>query len=513
MHILKRRTFLFLAAISMLALMSIGVSASAEYANPNPDLHQATPTPTAAPNTPKQLAAPRIVGGQDADQGEYPWQVLVTPGGFLCGGALIDELWVVTAAHCVDNIDTSNISVVLGNHTQSVSESTEQSFSIAESHPHPDYSAVTNDFDIALLKLSSPATIIAGQVETISLNTEADLTGGLLATVIGWGTTSSGGSAADVLQEVQVPIVSNATCIESYGSTITANMVCAGFAEGGKDSCQGDSGGPLMIPDGEGGFKLAGVVSFGTGCAQANFYGVYARVSQFTAWISTTMSEEEADPTATPTPQQTPTPTPVGQPPAKNILTDGSFEDTTESEWGQSSSNDYTLIGSFESDGIVAALSPPNLVWLGGANNETASLSRTIQLNTKLRSQTTYTLQFYYYIESADICGFDSASVTVNETVIAEYDLCVDNQTAEWQEVTVELSNITSSSVSIVFETITDESAISSFFIDDVALLAQAPAPTPTPTPTPIPSPTPTIEPTPAEDPIPDPIYLPFIAN
>ncbi len=509
MHTLKRKTFLFFAAVPALALLLIGVSASAGYSSPEPDLHQQRPLPTIDHETiPEVSPETFIVGGQDADQGEYPWQVMVTPGGFLCGGALIHELWVVTAAHCVENIETSNINVVLGNHTLYGSEATEQSLSVAESHPHPEYSSVTSDNDIALLKLSSPATIIAGQVETISLNTESDLAEGLLSTVIGWGTTSSGGNVSDVLQEVELPILSNETCAGSYGSTITSNMVCAGYAEGGKDSCQGDSGGPLMISDGADGFKLAGVVSFGNGCAQPGFYGVYARVSQYLSWISTTMGVVEPTPTATPTtetpptstptptpnpaPSSTPTPVPTGEPTAENILPDGSFEDSEITEWEQTSSNDYELIGSFESDGITEPLSPPNLVWLGGANNETASLSRSISLTATRQSETTYTLQFFYQIASADICGFDTAEVTVNGLVVAEYDLCTDNQTAAWQQANIELPGITSESVAIVFEAVTDDSAISSFFIDDVAFLAQNP---------------------PAEDPIPNRIYLPFTAK
>jgi len=88
------------------------------------------------------------------------------------------------------------------------------------------------------------------------------------------------------LQEVDVPIVSNATCNTSYGGEITANMICAGYAQGGKDACYGDSGGPLFVPDETGtGWVQVGVVSWGEGCALPNYYGVYARVSRYQSWI------------------------------------------------------------------------------------------------------------------------------------------------------------------------------------------------------------------------------------
>ena len=87
------------------------------------------------------------------------------------------------------------------------------------------------------------------------------------------------------LREVQVPIVSNETCNDSYGGVISSNMLCAGYPEGGKDSCLGDSGGPLMVPSADNSWLLTAVVSFGVGCAQPDSYGVYTRVEPYLEWI------------------------------------------------------------------------------------------------------------------------------------------------------------------------------------------------------------------------------------
>jgi secreted trypsin-like serine protease len=171
--------------------------------------------------------------------------------------------------------------------------------------PHPNYNPYSLDNDVALLKLSSPATLNT-RVETVPLlvspTQDAQAAPGTAAWVTGWGTTAFGGSTSNVLLEVSVPIVTNQTCSQAYWG-ITDNMICAGYEEGGKDACQGDSGGPLVVPNGDG-WLLAGLVSFGDGCAKPGKYGVYARVSRYVDWIQqqTSMgSGSTATPTATPT--------------------------------------------------------------------------------------------------------------------------------------------------------------------------------------------------------------------
>uniref|UniRef100_A0A3B3IPC4 Peptidase S1 domain-containing protein n=1 Tax=Oryzias latipes TaxID=8090 RepID=A0A3B3IPC4_ORYLA len=154
---------------------------------------------------------------------------------------------------------------------------------------HPDYNSGTSDNDIALLQLSSPVTFNNYITPVCLSSTGSTFYSGVNTWVTGWGNIGSGVSlpAPQTLQEVQVPIVGNRQCKCSYGaSKITDNMVCAGLLEGGKDSCQGDSGGPLVIKQNNRWIQ-AGIVSFGQGCAEPNFPGVYSRVSQYQTWINT----------------------------------------------------------------------------------------------------------------------------------------------------------------------------------------------------------------------------------
>ncbi len=240
-------------------------------------------------------ASPDIVGGEEATPGEFPWQAFLRIGSYICGGSLIAPQWVMTAAHCVERDDApgqpvspSTVTVYLGKHNIRQTEASQQTKSVAQVIIHPNYNPNSGDNDIALLRLTSAATL-NNRVATIPLLVSPDddpLTApGVLATVTGWGTTSEGGDASNALQKVSIPIVSNATCNQALPWTITQNMICAGYAAGGKDSCQGDSGGPLIVPDGAGGWKQTGVVSFGLGCARPSLYGVYTRVSRYIAWI------------------------------------------------------------------------------------------------------------------------------------------------------------------------------------------------------------------------------------
>ena len=107
--------------------------------------------------------------------------------------------------------------------------------------------------------------------------------------VSGWGTLSYQGDSPDSLQWVEVPAVSNAVCNQAYYDGITDAMICAGYAEGGKDSCQGDSGGPFVCLDNDGKATMTGIVSFGSGCAYAGYYGVYARVTKILGWIQSNL--------------------------------------------------------------------------------------------------------------------------------------------------------------------------------------------------------------------------------
>lgn len=249
---------------------------------------------------PPQLAAQRseIVGGSEAYPGQWPWQarLSILDGAGLCGGSLIAPGWVLTAAHCVYDMQVgslrpaSQFTVILGDHDRTLVEGTEQSFGVAQVIPHPNFNRFTYDRDVALLRLNGTATLNA-RVATVPMATYSThqqwLEPGITSYVSGWGALSEGGATSATLRWVNVPMVSWSTCNAAYGGTLTGNMLCAGLAEGGKDSCQGDSGGPLAVMVPGDGYRLAGVVSSGYGCARPNFYGVYASVPSHISWVGT----------------------------------------------------------------------------------------------------------------------------------------------------------------------------------------------------------------------------------
>jgi trypsin len=249
------------AGLGAAAIAWAGVAANAEPANPEGDFDA------------------QIIGGGDVEEGQYPWLVgLGSPGEGtayerqFCGGSVIAEDVVLTAAHCVEESVAEDLVVFSGAidlESGDVVETAVVDLHVAEDFNDP--IAMANDW--ALLKLAEPV-----DVEPIALSTEpAEFE--LLETA-GWGDTGDG--FPTTAQWVEVPFVSDADCEAAYPDEVdAASMLCAGDLEnGGVDSCQGDSGGPIMSPAGED-QVLVGVVSWGYGCAEAGNPGVYGEVADF----------------------------------------------------------------------------------------------------------------------------------------------------------------------------------------------------------------------------------------
>ncbi|WP_329789605.1 serine protease [Lentzea sp. DG1S-22] len=232
-----------------------------------------------APPASADDVSPMIVGGTRASTSTYPWVVYLasTSGSQFCGGTLVKANKVVTAAHCVSGRSASSTRVVHGRDDKQSTAGTVAS--VTRIWVHPSYRSATSGYDVAVLTLDRNISSA-----TLPLATPTDTAlyaAGNSALILGWGTTSSGGSASRYLLKANVPLTSDSTCKTAYSQYSNTSMVCAGFPQGGVDTCQGDSGGPLVY-----GGKLIGATSWGRGCASAGYPGVYARIASYNSVIT-----------------------------------------------------------------------------------------------------------------------------------------------------------------------------------------------------------------------------------
>jgi secreted trypsin-like serine protease len=224
----------------------------------------------------KPQAQPRIIGGHEASRGEYPAQgELLEDGSFICGGSLVSNRYFLTAGHCVGDhpTDPSHYSVRLGD----VRLDAGQVFQFSDLERNAAYSEVDDvpHNDTALFTLSTPAPAADEPIRLVTTGENPLWSAGRQATLIGWGDTGLS-SESQVLLETTTPMRSDTDCANAYHSDFSsAEAVCAG--DGQTDTCQGDSGGPMMVSDGSF-LVLAGLTSWGVGCADPNFPGVYTRL-------------------------------------------------------------------------------------------------------------------------------------------------------------------------------------------------------------------------------------------
>lgn len=247
----------------------------------------------------------RVVGGTPAALGAWPWMAAIFFGGVFsfvsCGGVLINEQFILTAAHCVVDKATglkkneADYTVRLGDLDIGVDtdKATPQDFKVVQLIPHAEYNPTLIKNDIAIMKLEKPVAQFTDLIRPICLPTIPSMVSnqfeGTTPFIAGWGTVEFRGESSNILRQVALKVTPKATCqsaFDRFKVTISETQLCAGFALGGKDACQGDSGGPLMIPDPDTAkWYSIGVVSVGFKCAEPGFPGIYSRTTAYLDWI------------------------------------------------------------------------------------------------------------------------------------------------------------------------------------------------------------------------------------
>ncbi|XP_061614258.1 suppressor of tumorigenicity 14 protein homolog isoform X2 [Phyllopteryx taeniolatus] len=238
---------------------------------------------------------PRIVGGADASPGSWPWQVSLQMEryGHVCGATLLAARWLVSAAHCFQDSDAIKYSdprawrAYIGMRLMAAGKNAAAAASrpLRRIVPHPAYERLTSDYDIALVELGAPV-FFNELVQPVCVPAPSHAFAiGTSCYVTGWGVLTEDGELASRLQEASVRIINRNTCNELYDDAVTPRMLCAGNLQGGVDACQGDSGGPLVCQEHGRRWFLAGIVSWGEGCARQNRPGVYTQVVKFAEWI------------------------------------------------------------------------------------------------------------------------------------------------------------------------------------------------------------------------------------
>ncbi|XP_044738928.1 serine proteinase stubble [Chrysoperla carnea] len=242
----------------------------------------------------KQTAQRRIVGGDEAGFGSFPWQAYIRIGTSRCGGSLVSRRHVVTAGHCVARASPRQVHVTLGDYVinSAVEPLPAYTFGVSsiQVHPYFKFTPQADRYDVAVLRLDRPAHSLP-HIAPICLPTSGEDFLGQVGVAAGWGALSPGSRLRpQTLQSVPVPVLDNRVCerwhrANGINVVIYDEMLCAGYKHGGRDSCQGDSGGPLMLQR-AGRWYLIGIVSAGYSCAQPGQPGIYHRIAHTVHWLA-----------------------------------------------------------------------------------------------------------------------------------------------------------------------------------------------------------------------------------
>ncbi|WP_137109937.1 serine protease [Rhodobacter sp. SY28-1] len=337
-----RRAAALLALLAAPALAEDAPFAPTEAVTSSPFLY-AKSGAKAARATHATEAGAKVIGGEVAAEGAWPWQVALLVGGApvstdaqFCGGSIVLDRWVLTAAHCIHmpqadgsfaDLKPTEVSILVG--TNTLTEGTGDLIPVEAVFRHSSYSGGQFDFDIALIKLSRAPQVPFQTIEVPDAE-YGDLLNqqGVTTIVTGWGLTE-GAQPTPELRQAQIQVLDRELCntamlearaedaaggfgyaVQTLGvaeqdayaiwdelmakapKPVSENMICSGTFEGGKTSCNGDSGGPLVVPVEGGGYIQAGIVSWGLsattgrGCEETALFSAYTNISKFVPWLN-----------------------------------------------------------------------------------------------------------------------------------------------------------------------------------------------------------------------------------